>query len=413
MANGFQNPVTYTSECLMSLVNELTFSKQVERKYDDKFADKGAQIGDTLNIRRPARYTVSSGAALSAQDYTETSIPLVINNQKHIDTTFTTADLTLKVEDFSERVIKPKMLQLANQVDQDGLSTAVGLIGNLTGTAGTSPNNISFLTAAGKQLDDFSAPRDGNRFLLLDTASNASMIGALSGFFNDRRVISSQFKDATFVDGTNTVGFKIGMSQNIYRQTTGPRGGTPAVNGASQGIIVGWTNSGTLITNGWTAAAAQRVALGDIFTIANVYSVNPVTRQSTGALMQFVCLGAQSSDGSGNLTLNISPPMISAGPHQNISVAPANGALLTFVGTASTAYARNLAWHKSAFTLGVVDLEDVSNLGAWGARRQWKGFSLRVARQYAIATDTAPARVDIMYGWASPYPELASQMIAA
>ena len=413
MANGFQNPVQYTSECLFSLVNELVFTKHVEREYEDKFAHKGAQIGDTINIRRPARFTVSSGAALSTQDYTETSIPLTINSQKHIDTTFTSVELTLKVEDFSERIIKPKMIQLANQIDQDGLQSAVGLIGNMTGTAGTSPNNISFITDAGRKLDDFSAPRDGKRFLLLDTGSNASMINALSGFFNDPRLVSSQYKDAVFVDGTNTIGFKIGMSQNVYRQTMGPRGGTPLVNGASQGLTAGWANTGTLVTDGWTAAAAQRVAAGDVFTIANVTAVNPVTRQSTGQLMQFVVLGNQSSDAGGNLTLNISPAIISSGPFQNVTAAPADNAALTFVGTASTAYGRNLAWHESAFTLGCVDLVDVSELGAWGARRQWKGISLRVVRQYAIATDTVPARVDVLYGWAAPYPELACQMITA
>lgn len=413
MSNGFQNPVMYTSECLMSLVNELVFTKNVNREYDDKFAHKGAQIGDTINIRRPARYTVSSGAALSTQDYTETSIPLTINSQKHIDTTFTSVELTLKVEDFSERVIKPKMIQLANQIDQDGLQSAVGLIGNLTGTAGTSPNNISFITDAGRRLDDFSTPRDGDRYFLLDTGSNASMINALSGFFNDPRLVSSQYKDAVFVDGTNTIGFKIGMSQNVYRQTTGPRGGSPVVNGAGQGLTAGWANTGTLITNGWTAAAAQRVAAGDVFTIVGLNAVNPVTRQSTGQLMQFVVLGNQSSDGAGNLTLNISPAIITAGPFQNVAAAPTNGNALTFVGTASTQYARNLAWHKSAFTLGCVDLVDVSELGAWGARRQWKGMSLRVVRQYAISTDTVPARVDVLYGWASPYPELACQQISA
>lgn len=411
MANGFQNPVAYTSECLMSLVNEIVFAGKVSREYDDKFAHKGAQIGDTINIRRPARYTVSSGAALSTQDYTETSIPLVINNQKHIDTTFTTLDLTLKVEDFSERIIQPKLKQLANQVDQDGLQTAAITIGNLVGTAGTNPNNISFVTDAGRKMDDFSAPRDGKRYLLFDTAGNASMINALSGFFNDPRLVSSQYKDAVFVDGTNTIGYKIGMSQNVYRQTTGPRGGTPLVNGASQGLTVGWANTGTLVTDGWTAAAAQRVAAGDVFTITGVNAVNPVTRQSTGQLMQFVCLGAQSSDGAGNLTLNISPAIISAGPFQNVANAPADNIGLNFVGTASTSYARNMAWHESAFTLGCVDLVDVSEFGAWGARRNWKGMSLRVARQYAIATDTVPARVDILYGWAAPYPELAVQMI--
>jgi hypothetical protein len=411
--NGFQNPVTYTSEILFSLTNEIVFAKHVSREYDDKFAHKGGQIGDTINIRRPARFVVSSGQALQPQDYTETSIPLVINNQKHIDTTFTSLDLTLKVEDFVDRVIVPKVKQLANQVDQDGLQTAAQTIASAVGTPGTSPNNVSFVLDAGRKLDDFSAPRDGNRFLLFDTGSNASMIGALTGFFNDPRQVSAQYRDAVFADMSNTLGFKIGMSQNVYRQTMGPRGGAPAVNGAAQGLTAGWSNYGTLVTNGWTAAVAQRVSPGDIFTIANVNAVNPVTRQSTGQPMQFVCLSAQSSDAAGNLTLQIQPNIISAGPFQNVTAAPANGALLTFLGNASTAYARNMAWHKDAFTLGCIDLEDVAQFGAWGARRQWKGMSVRVVRQYTIATDTTPARVDILYGWAVPYPELATQQIAA
>lgn len=410
--NGFQNPVTYTSECLFSLYNELVFSKHVSREYDGKFANKGAQIGDTINIRRPGRFTVSSGAALSTQDYTETSIPLVINSQKHIDTTFTSIDLTLKVQDFAENIIKPKMMQLANQIDQDGLQTAVVTIGNMAGD-GTAPNSAADVLDVGRKLDDFSAPRDGKRFLLIDTGSNASLISALSGFFNDPRSISAQYKDAVFLDATNTLGFKIGMSQNLYRQTVGPLGGSPVVNGANQGLSAGWANTGTLITNGWTAAAAQRVAAGDNFTIVGLNAVNPVTRQSTGQLLQFTVLGAQSSDALGNLTLNITPAIIYAGPFQNCTAAPTNGNALTFAGTASTQYGRNLGWHESAFTLGCVDMIDVGSLGAWGARRQWKGLSLRVARQYAIATDTVPARVDILYGWAAPYPELATQLRVA
>lgn len=415
MSNAFQNPTVYTNECLASLENALTFSKRVSRKYDDKFANSGGKIGDTLNIRRPARYTVTSSIGIAAQDYTETSIPLVINNQKHIDTSFTSAELTLKLEEFQSRVIKPKMIQLANQIDQDGLETAAKSIYNLVGTAGTSPNNVSFLFDAGRKLDDYSAERDGERYALLDQAGNASMVAAMTGFFNDPRSISTQFRDAVFVDGTNTIGFKVGMSQNIYRHTVGPRGGTPVIAGAAQGLTAGWANTGTLATDGWTAAAAARVTVGDVFTITGIYAVNPLTKQSTGQLAQFVVVNGStlSSDAGGLLTLTVSPALISAGPHQNVTASPADGIALTFVGTASTAYARHMTWHKDAFALGCVDLEDVSQYGAWGARKQYNGVSLRVARQYAISTDTVPTRVDVLYGWCAPYPELACQLIGA
>ena len=410
MANVYQNPNTYTQECLASLLNEMVISKHVSRKYESKFAIAGWKIGDTFNVRRPARFTVSTGASLSTQDYTETSIPLVINSQKHVDTTFTTLDLTLKVDEFQDRIIRPAMIQMAAQIDQDGLTTGINTVGNSSGTAGTAPSAVTSIFSIGQVLDERSAPRDGERYLVLDPGTNATLVGLMTGFFNDPRVISSQFRDAVFVDGTNTIGFKIGMSQNVQKHTVGTLGGTPLVNGASQGLTSGWANTTTLVTDGWTATTATLTA-GDIFTIANVNAVNPVTRQSTGSLQPFVVTALATADGSGNMSPIISPAIISAGPFQNVNAAPADNAAITVKGSASTLYTRNLAWHESAFTLGCIDLEDVSQVGAWGARKAYDGFSLRVAKQYLIASDTVPCRVDALYGWASVYPELAVQYL--
>lgn len=413
MANAFQNPTMYTDECLRVLANNIVLGSKVSRKHQKEFAKEAMKIGDTINVRRPARFTVNSGASFSAVDYTETSIPLTVNYQKHVDTSFTSSDLTLKVQDFSDRVIKPAAIQLAQQIDIDGYVAAKNTVGNLTGTAGTSPNAVSFLFDIGKKLDDFSVPRDGRRYYALDQASNAAQVAALTGFFNAQTKIASQYNEGIFVDGTNTVGLQIAMSQNIARHTVGPLGGTPLVNGASQGITSGWANTGTLVTDGWTAAAANRLKAGDVFTIANVFSVNPVTKQSTGQLMQFVVTADVSSDGAGNLTATISPAMISGGPFQNINAAPADNAALTINGTASTSYARNLAWHEDAFELAVVRMVDLAEFGGWGAVRSQDGYSLRTFRQAAISTDTVGTRIDALYGWATVYPEQATQQVAA
>lgn len=413
MANGFQNPVMYTDETLRVLSNNIILGKKVSRQWQKEFGKEAMKIGDTINIRRPARFTVSSGQAFSGQDYTETSIPLVVNQQKHIDTSFTSADLTLKLQDFSDRVIKPGAIQLAQQIDIDGYINAKNTIGNLTGTAGTAPNNQSFLFDIGKKLDDFSVPRDGSRYYALDQASNAAQVGSLTTLFNSQKAISSQYEDGMFIDGTNVIGLKIAMSQNVARQTVGPLGGTPVVNGASQGLVSGWANTGTLITNGWTSAAALRLNAGDIFTAAGCSSVNPVTKQSTGQLMQFVVLANTSSDGSGNATISISPAIITAGPFQNVTASPTNGGAITVNGTAATSYVRNLAWHEDAFELAVVKMVDLAEFGGWGSVRSQDGFSLRVFRQAAISSDTVGNRVDALYGWASPYPEQATQQVGA
>lgn len=413
MANGFQNPVMFTNECLFSLANRIVFGKRVSRQHQKEFAKDEMKIGDTLNVRRPARFLVSTGASFEAQDYTETSIPLVVNQQKHIDTAFTSADLTLKMQDFTGRVIDPKMIQLSQQTDQDGYIHAKNTIGNLTGTAGTSPNSIQTLFDLGEKLDDFSAPRDSERYYALDQGSNASLVPSLAGFFHNQKQLNAQFDKGTFMDMTDTVGFKIAMSQNVARHTVGPLGGTPLVNGANQGLTSGWANTGTLITNGWSSAAALRLRAGDVFTAAGCFAVNPVTRQSTGELLQFAVVSDQASDGSGNLTIVMSPAIITAGPFQNCTASPTHAGAITVNGTASTSYARNLAWHESAFELAMVKMIDLAQFGGWGAVKSKDGFSLRVFRQAAISSDTVGNRVDILYGYASVYPELASQQVGA
>ena len=413
MANAYQNPVMYTNECLRVLSNNIVLGNKVSRKHQAEFGKDDMKIGDTINIRRPARFTVSSGASFAPQDYVETSIPLVVNQQRHVDTAFTSSDMTLKLQDFSSRIIRPKVIQLCQQIDIDGYVNAKNTVGNLTGTAGTAPNAFSFLTDIGKKLDDFSTPRDGSRYYTLDQASNAAQIGSLTGLFNPQGKIGSQYNEGVFMDATNTVGLKIAMTQNVARHTVGALGGTPLINGANQVLTSGWANTYSLITDGWTAAAAQRLNAGDVFSIASVFSVNPVTKQSTGQLMQFVCVSAASSDASGNLTAVVSPAPISAGPFQNISAVPADNAALTINGTAATSYVRNLAWHEDAFEMACVKMQDLAMFGGWGAVRSDEGFSIRVFRQAAISSDTVGNRVDVLYGWATPYPEQATQQVGA
>lgn len=411
MANAYQNPSMYTDECLRILKNNIVLGSKVSRAQQSEFGKESMKIGDTINIRRPAQFTVRSGATFAAQDYTETSIPLVVNTQKGVDTSFTSSDMTLKLQDFSDRVLKPKMIRLAQQIDVDGYVNAKNTVAPLTGTVGTSPNNVSFLFDIGRKMDDFSVPRDGERYLAIDQGTTASLVASMTGFFNPNGQIGSQFKDGIFVDGTNTVGVKIAMSQNVARHTVGPLGGTPLTNGGAQGISSGWANTGTLVTDGWTAAAAQRLAQGDIITAAGCFQVNPVTKQSTGVLMQFVVQANASSDGSGNLTATISPAIITGGPFQNVSAAPTDNGAITISGTASLALGRNLAWYKDAFALAVVPMVDLAFAGGWGAVRTQDGFSLRVFRQAAITTDSVGNRVDALYGWATPYPEQACQQV--
>jgi hypothetical protein len=391
-----------TREALMLLENSLTFTKQVNREYDDKFAVSGAKIGATLNIRVPADYSVSSGPNLSVQNFTETQVPLVINQQKHVDVSFSSQELTLSMQDFSDRVLAPQIVQLANQIDQDGLAQYVNVY-NSVGTPGTANNTLAPFLAAGVALDNTSTPRDiTKRNIVLSPQGQADAVAGFQTYFNDQDTIGKQYQNGTM---GRAVGFKWSMDQNVSSQTVGPLGGAPVVNGAAQ-------TGASLVTNGWTAAAAVRLNAGDIFTIAGVFGVNPRSKFSTGKLQQFVVTAQTSSDGAGNATIPISPAIVTAGATQNVTNSPANSAALTVVGAANSITPQGLAFHRDAFTLACVDLEDVSKYGAWGARVSDKqlGISMRIARQYAIGSDTVPCRIDVLYGWLATRPQMACRI---
>lgn len=412
MANNLLTPLMITSKALMMLVNNLVFSNGVIREYDDQFAQSGAKIGATLNIRKPARFTVSTGAALAIQDYVESQVPLVVNTQDHVDVNFTSQELTLSLDMFSERVGEPAMEALANKIDFSGLTMAYQSTGNTVGTPGTTPATALVWLLGGAKMDENAAPRDSKRFALMNPQAQAATVDGLKGLFQSAERIKEQYEAGEM---GKALGFTFKMDQNVNQHTVGPLGGTPLVNGAQTGTYNAADTSASynLVTDGWTAAAAARLNKGDVFTIATVFAVNPQNRQSTGSLQQFVVTANVSSDGAGNATVPIWPIPVFTTAYQNVTSVTNNipdNAAITVVGTAATTYPQNLEYHKNAFCLATVDLEDVSQYGAFGARRNWKGISLRLARQYRIGTDDVPARFDVLYGWKPFYPEIACRV---
>jgi hypothetical protein len=389
-----------TREALRVLENNLTFTKGVNRQYDSAFAQSGAKIGDTLNIRKPARYVGRSGATLSVEDHTETSVPLQLANQFGVDVQFTSKELALSLDDFSSRFLKPAMAVVANKIDNDGMALYKSVY-NQVGTPGTTPSTLRTFLDAGAKMDFEACPRDGLRSVVIGPVAQASMVDALKGLFQSSNQIKDQYEEGTMgLAG----GFKWSMDQNIWNHTAGQQGGTPLVNGAGQ-------TGSTLSTKGWTASAAVRLKQGDIFTIAGVNAVNPQTRQSTGQLRQFVVTADFSSDGSGNGSIAISPAITTSGAFQTVDSAPADGAAITVFAPASQATPTNLAYHRDAFCLGMADLPLPGGVDmASRISDNQLGVSVRMVRQYDIVNDRFPCRLDVLYGWKAIYPELACRI---
>ena len=415
MSNNLLTISKITNEALMVLENELTFAGQVTREYDDQFAVSGAKIGNTLNVRRPGRFIGTSGPALNVEDFNETSIPVTLSTQFHVDTQFTTQDLALSLDMFSDRVLKPAIAAIANKIDYDGLIMAKNNTANIVGTAGTPPTGLLTYLTAGAYLDSEAAPRDGKRSCTVEPFTSATIVDALKGLFVPSDVISKQYKKGMM--GRDSAGMNWYMDQNVASQTFGSYAAkTLATNTATftGSLTTGWASSSTITLVASSSSATLNQ--GDVIQIAGVYAVNPQNRQAygSGKLRNFVVTATTAVAGSPGTSIIVSPAIITAGQFQNVSVTATSAtAVVTPFDKLGTVSPQNLVMHKNAFTLATADLELPDGVHFAGrASDKEIGLSIRVVRQYTINNDSIPTRLDVLYGWAPLYPELACRVAA-
>jgi P22 coat protein - gene protein 5 len=412
MANNLLTISKITNEALMVLENELTFTSEVDRNYDDQFAVVGGKIGNTVNVRKPGRFIGTTGPALNVEDFNETSVPVTLSTQFHVDTQFTTQDLALSLDMFSDRVLKPAVAAIANKIDRDGTLQAANNTANIVGVAGTPPTGlITYLTAAA-YLDSEGAPRDGRRSCVVEPFTSATIVDSLKGLFVPQEAIGEQYRKGLM--GRDSAGMNWKMDQNIVSHTFGSFSGSATVNTttATGFLTSGWASYSTI-----TLSLTNGVSLnqGDTFTIAGVYAVNPQNRQAYGSnkLRNFVVNTAVSGSG-GTISVNVSPAIITAGQFQNVSIpSTSSTAAVTFFNQSGTVSPQNIIMHRNAFTLAVADLELPEGVHFAGrASDKEIGLSMRVVRQYTINNDSIPTRLDVLYGWANLYPELACRVAA-
>jgi hypothetical protein len=389
----------------MELKSQLSFAGAVNRQYDDKFANEGAKVGATMNIRKPVRFAVTTGAALSIQDVADQYSALVLDTQQHVGFQFSSKDLALSIEEFRSRYIKPAITALANQIDASGAALYYGIPSSV-GTPGTQGTDLAFPLQAGQALDENGAPVDDLRSMILPPATNTAVVKAGLSLFNDQVELTKQYKRGRMGKG---LGFSWAMDQNMPTHTTGIVDGTPAL---SANVADG---ASTLAINGITTASITGAyKKGDVITIGGVYAVNPQSKVSTGSLKQFVVTADTNASSNAIAALPISPAITFAGPYQNVSALPLSGALVKLFGAATNSGKVSpvgIAMHRDAFVLGMADLPLPGGIDmAARAVDPDAGLSVRIVRQYDINNDQFPCRVDVLYGWKLVYPELACRL---
>lgn len=406
MSNTLLTPTIIAKEFLRQLKNNLIMGKKVARTFENQIVNQ--KIGGTITVKRPISYTVTDGATFQRQDNVEGSFTIQVNKRKHVGMGFSTQDLTLSVERFTERFITPAAEQLAQQVDSD-LCALYKKVWNWAGTAGQTVNSFADFAKGPEKLDLLAVPQN-ERFGILSPSDNWGMVGAQTALY-----ISDAARDA-YRNGElgNIGGVMTGMSQSVATHTVGTQAGTPLTRGAGQQTT--WaaskdTGTQTLDTDGWTGSTTLKE--GDVFTIQDVYAVNPRTKESTGQLQQFVVTAdvTANANSANSTPIVIAPAMITSGPYQNVDSANGNDKTITVMGSASTGYKQNMIFRKEAFQLVTVPLViDPAMQFAARATDEDTGLSIRIAKDYDITNDEILTRCDILYGVKALEPEKATRL---
>lgn len=388
MANSLLTKQEITREALDVLHAKLNFIRSINNQYDSSFAVKGAKIGAQLKIRLPNEYTVSTGRQYAGQSTNEQSEILTVATQKHVDSDFYSDELTLDMDDFKERILEPQMSVLASSIEGDALSMTLD-VANSVGNPGTVPGStanqalLPWLQAK-QRLDENLA--GGTRCVQMDGDANAYTVNGLASLFHPGRTLSKQFTDGWL--GSNS-GLDYYYNSLLPRLTTGSReDGT--VNGAGQG------GDGSIIMA--SVGISATIAKGDIFTIADVFDVHPETKGAWGRLKQFTVTAATTASAGEAATVSFVPAIIDEGARQNVDAAPANGAIVTWTGTADTSYGLNLAYCKDAFAFVSADLE-LPNGMDMAHRAKKDSMSMRFLRWFDGDEDQWKSRFDILYGF--------------
>lgn len=397
-SNTILTPTAITRAALAILHQKLNFVGNINRQYDSQFAKDGAKIGSTLNIRLPNQYTVRTGANISVQDTVEQNTSLTVNKQAGVDVEFSSAELTMNLQDFSDRVLEPAMAQLAAHIEADALTMyrdVYNVVDN--DTAAISMLNV----LQGRQrLNEMLAPMD-RRIALLQPFHTTKLVDALKGLFQDSTAIKEQYREGSM---GRTGGFEFYENTLLTNHTTGTAAKTTGyVCNTSTGITSG---TATITVSGGTTT----FLVGDVITIADVFRVHPETKVSTGELQQFV---VTANSGASAVSLALSPTPVTSGARQNVTlVSPgASKAIVKVAAGANETMNSSMLFHPNAFTFATADLVLPQGVD-FAAREVMDGISMRVVRQYNISTDQFPCRLDVLYGYRTIRPQLAARLHA-
>lgn len=376
MANELLTPSVIAREALMILGSNAVMAGLVYTDYDNEFGP--AKVGDTISIRKPASFTAQEfGGSINVQDIKEGRVSLTLDKHLDISTAVSSKEWTLDLDDFSNRIIRPAMNALNEEVDKY-LCSLYGQFGQTAGTAGTPPSGLKDLADLDKAMNEARIPVAGRR-VVVSPATKAAMF----------TIDAVARADARGDDGTalrdasmgHIMGMDWYMDQNIRSHTAGTAAVVTALKVSAE-VLEGADTMG--VSGG---SGAETLLAGDCFTVAGASGSYTVTEDSTAA--------------SGTFTLVKFSP-----------AAPEGGFAANAAITLQKDHVANLAFVREAIALAIVPLELPRGAQNNAAYVSYNGMGIRVVQDYDINTKTDVISFDILLGAKVIDPRLGVRFLA-
>lgn len=391
MGNRNLTPKVYANSMLKLVKNNLVMGRLVTTEFKDKFK----KVGSAVFVKRPPEFVVRRGAVAQVQDVISGEQEVVLDYQCGIDIEFDSIEETLEVDELlMDGVMNAKAATLAQEIDSC-LMAAVLEFPNWVGTPGQTINSPADFFLAPERLDDMAVPGNARNGVLATRDYWATAANFTTGNYFDNDVNRTALQKAQLPTMGSVQPYQ---TQSVINLVCGTRT-NGAVNGANQDVTyleVADSYTQELIIDGVGAAAT--IKRGEVFTVAGRYAVNPRTKATLDFLLQHVVLEDAVADGGGNVTLTISPPMITSGAYQNVASAVLNNDVVTWLGAASTSYRQNAVWHKSAITLAFAKLTRPRTGEYAYATDPETGVSIRYWQTSDGTNDTHLHRWDVLFG---------------
>jgi len=403
MANTLLTIDEITNEALRLAHEKASFLGTINRQFDNSMGEGGGKNGGSIRIRLPSQYTRRQGSrVMDVQDSEQQKTTLTVATQDGVDMKFNSSELALSLDNFSKLHLEPAMASLISGVESDVLQGCTKLTYNLAGTAGSPPSDLAAVGAARAKLNQYLAPKDGNRFIQYDSVNMGTIVNGLKGLFQDSSQIKEQYREGMMGRTAMADWYE---NERVWTMTNGSD-------------VTGTTDAAAGVTDGGNTLSADTAApvtytVGQVFTIAGVYACHPETKAAYSHLQQFTNTAGTGSGGD----MTISPTIYLTGPKQNVcsstgaqlATTDFNSKTLTAVGSASTGYVQNIMYHKDAFTFATQNLPIMAD-AAKCVIKTYDGISLRVWQGSDIKNDELLTRIDILYGYAAIRPQWACRI---